>query len=125
MISILIVEDNPSNMKLLAGILTRAGYDVLQAADADIGIPLAREKRPALIFMDIHMPGTDGVTATRLLKADPLTMTIPVVAVTAHAMQGDRESILAAGCDEYIAKPIRYQEVLSTIERLLQGKIKC
>ena len=122
MTTILIVEDNPSNMKLLAGILTRAGYEVLQATDADIGIPLARDKRPSLIFMDIHMPGTDGVTATRLLKSDPLTASTPIIAVTAHAMQGDRESILAAGCDEYIAKPISYQEVLSTVERILKRK---
>jgi two-component system cell cycle response regulator DivK len=122
MTTLLIVEDNPSNMKLLAGILTRSGYEVLQAIDADVGVPLAREKQPALIFMDIHMPGTDGVTATRLLKADPLTAGIPVIAVTAHAMQGDRENILAAGCDEYIAKPIRYKEVLAAVERILQGK---
>lgn len=122
MTTLLIVEDNASNMKLLAGILTRAGYEILQATDADIGVPLARDRQPALIFMDIHMPGTDGMTATRLLKADPLTAGIPVIAVTARAMQGDRENILAAGCDEYIAKPIRYQEVLATVERLLQGK---
>lgn len=116
---ILIVEDNASNMKLMSGILERAGYEVLQAMDADSGIPMAREETPDLILMDIHMPGTDGLTATRILKKDELTSAIPIVAVTARAMQGDEESILAEGCDGYIAKPVRYKDVLEMVAKFL------
>jgi two-component system cell cycle response regulator DivK len=122
MTTIAIVEDNASNMKLIRGVLERAGYQTLTAEDADSGIPLIREQLPDLVLMDIHMPGIDGLEATRLLKLDPVTRHIPVIAVTARAMDGDRESILAAGCDGYTAKPIRYKEMLAMIERVLQGE---
>lgn len=122
MSTILVVEDNPSNMKLMNSVLVRSGYTVLQADDGDMAVILAIEKQPDLIFMDIHMPGTDGLTATRLLKAEPRTRHIPVIAVTARAMQGDREQILAAGCDAYLPKPIRYKEMLDTAEQFLAGK---
>jgi two-component system cell cycle response regulator DivK len=116
---ILVVEDNPINMQLMLTILSRAGHVVLQAEDAKAGLDLARRERPALIFMDIQLPGMDGLEATRLLKDDPATRAIPVVGVTAYAMKGDRERILAAGCDDYIAKPVSYKDVLEMAARLM------
>lgn len=116
---ILVVEDNPINMQLMRAILSRAGHVVLQAEDAQAGLDLARRERPALIFMDIQLPGMDGLEATRLLKDDPDTRTIRVVAVTAFAMKGDRERILAAGCDDYLAKPVSYKDVLEMAARLM------
>jgi len=121
MITIAVVEDNPSNMKLVTGVLHRAGYQILTAEDADAGIPLIRENLPDLVLMDIHLPGTDGLEATRLLKKDDRTRHIPVIAVTARAMEGDRELILEAGCDAYTSKPISYKDLLVQIEALLQG----
>jgi len=118
--TIAVVEDNPSNMKLIVGVLERAGHTVLAAEDADIGIPMIREQLPDLVLMDMHLPGTDGIQATRLLKANARTAHIPVIAITARAMEGDREGMLAAGCDGYASKPIRYKEVLALIDRLLK-----
>ena len=115
MATILIVEDNPTNMKLSTFLLESADYAVLVATSAESGLTLARDARPDLILMDIHLPGMDGLEATALLKADPATRAIPVIALTALAMKGDEERILAAGCDGYIAKPMRYQEFLATI----------
>jgi len=115
MARILIVEDNADNMSLATMLLESEGYAVLGAPDAEAGLTLARDERPHLILMDIQLPGMDGLEATRLLKRDDATRTIPVIAVTALAMKGDEERIRAAGCDGYIAKPIRYQEFLATI----------
>ncbi len=115
---VLVVEDNPLNMQLMAAILDSAGYAVLQADNAEDGLEAARRERPALVFMDIQLPRMDGLEATRLLKADASTRAIPVVAVTAYAMKGDRERILAAGCDDYIAKPVSYKLVLEVAARL-------
>jgi two-component system cell cycle response regulator DivK len=123
-ITIAVVEDNPSNMKLIVLILQRAGYAVLEACDADCGLAIIRERQPDLVLMDMHIPGTDGMEATRVLKQDTATRHIPVVALTARAMEGDRETMLAAGCDGYVSKPIRYQEVLALIEELTAGKQK-
>jgi len=120
--TIAIVEDNASNMKLIMGVLERAGYQILPATDADVAIPLIREHLPDLVLMDMHMPGTNGLEATRLLKNEKKTCHIPIVAVTARAMDGDRESILAAGCDAYTSKPIRYKELLVLIEQMLKGE---
>lgn len=119
MSTVMVVEDNPSNMKLITGILARAGYAAITATDADAGIPVIREHLPDLVLMDIHLPGTDGLTATRLLKADARTRHIPVIAVTARAMQGDGDAILAAGCDGYVTKPIAYRELLAVIADFL------
>jgi len=115
MTTILIVEDNPANMKLAVFVLEQAGYRVLSAADAELGLTLAREQHPDLIMMDIQLPGMDGLAATALLKQDEATRKIPVIALTALAMKGDEARIREAGCDAYIAKPIRYQEVLATV----------
>ena len=115
MARILIVEDNATNRKLAVLILETAGYTVLSAADAEAGLTVAREERPDLILMDIQLPGMDGLEATALLKGDDATRAIPVIALTALAMIGDEERIRAAGCDGYVAKPMRYQELLATI----------
>jgi two-component system, cell cycle response regulator DivK len=117
---ILLIEDNTSNMTLATFVLESAGHLVVAARDAESGLGLAREKHPNLILMDIHLPGMDGLEATALLKADPATREIPVVALTALAMKGDEERIRAAGCDGYIAKPLRYADMLLVVSRLLQ-----
>lgn len=117
---ILVIEDNPTNMKFAADILRRSGYEVLQAADADAGIAIAREELPALILMDIQLPGMDGLTATRFLKGDEKTRHIKVIALTAFAMKGDEERMLAAGCDGYVSKPIRYKDFLQTVKSMLE-----
>ncbi len=115
MATILIVEDNPSNLKLASFLLEQAGYAVISATDAEAGLRLARDKLPDLILMDIQLPGMDGLAAVGLLKQDAATQAIPVIALTALAMSGDEARIRTAGCADYIAKPIRYQEVLATV----------
>jgi two-component system cell cycle response regulator DivK len=115
MATVLVVEDNAANMTLAVFLLQSAGHTVLSATDAEAGLMLARAEQPALILMDIQLPGMDGLEATGLLKRDEATRAIPVIALTALAMKGDEERIRAAGCDGYIAKPMRYQEFLATI----------
>jgi two-component system, cell cycle response regulator DivK len=115
MATVLVVEDNPTNMTLAVFLLQSAGHSVLTATDAEAGLTLARAEQPQLILMDIQLPGMDGLEATALLKGDDATRAIPVIALTALAMKGDEERIRAAGCDGYIAKPMRYQEFLATI----------
>ena len=115
MATVLIVEDNPANMTLAVFLLQSVGHTVLTATDAEAGLTLARGEQPQLILMDIQLPGMDGLEATALLKRDDATRRIPVIALTALAMKGDEERIRAAGCDGYIAKPMRYQEFLATI----------
>lgn len=119
MITIAIVEDNEFNMALVSDVLQHAGYGILVFEDADSAIPVICEQLPDLVLMDIQLPGTDGMQATRLLKENGLTRHIPVIALTAHAMEGDRELMLAAGCDDYASKPIRYKEFLLLIEEVL------
>jgi two-component system cell cycle response regulator DivK len=121
---ILIIEDNAVNRKLVEIILSKAGYAVLPAADAEQGIALARREHPDLVLMDIHLPGMDGLAATRLLRGDPATRGIPILALTALAMKGDEERILAAGCDAYLSKPIRHAALLEAVARLLQDRGK-
>ena len=115
MARILIIEDNPTNMTLAMFLLQSAGHAVLCATDAETGLTMARDEQPTLILMDIQLPGMDGLQATKLLKQDETTRAIPVIALTALAMKGDEERIRAAGCDGYIAKPMRYQDFLATI----------
>jgi two-component system cell cycle response regulator DivK len=116
---VLVVEDNPANMTLATFLLKSAGHTVLTATDAESGLTLARKEQPDLILMDIQLPGMDGLQATTLLKADKLTRSIPVIALTALAMKGDEERIRAAGCDGYVAKPLAYREFLATISNQL------
>lgn len=115
MTRILVVEDNAANMKLTVFLLQTEGHQVMQARDAEEGIRLARQWLPQLILMDVQLPGMDGLTATRLLKSEEATRGIKIVALTALAMSGDREKITAAGCDGYIAKPIRYRAFLQEV----------
>ena len=119
MATILVVEDNAANMKLAVFLLQNAGYAVLSAPDAEIGLTLAREAHPDLILMDIQLPGMDGLAATALLKQDAATRDIPVIALTALAMKGDETRIRAAGCSGYIAKPMGYREILATVKTQL------
>jgi two-component system cell cycle response regulator DivK len=119
MAKILVVEDNATNLKLAVLLLETAGHTVISAADAEVGLTMARDEQPELILMDIQLPGMDGLEATALLKKDPVTQHIPVIALTALAMKGDEERIRAAGCDGYIAKPMRYQEFLAAVEAQL------
>ncbi|MDP9065876.1 MAG: response regulator [Pseudomonadota bacterium] len=115
MATVLIVEDNTVNMELATFLLQSVGHTVLSAIDAENGLTLARDKHPNLILMDIQLPGMDGLEATGLLKRGAATQSIPVVALTALAMNGDEERIRAAGCDGYIAKPMRYREFLAAV----------
>ena len=119
MARILIIEDNAANMKLACLLLGSAGHEVLRAVDAETGLTLARTGQPDLILMDIQLPGMDGLAATALLKQDAATAAIPVIALTAMAMKEDQEKTQAAGCDAYIAKPLRYQELYAVINTLL------
>jgi two-component system cell cycle response regulator DivK len=119
MAKILVVEDNAANMTLATFLLQSAGHTVLSATDAETGLTLARAEHPCLILMDIQLPGMDGLEATLLLKRDDATRSIPVIALTALAMTGDEERIRAAGCDGYIAKPMRYKDFLATVAKQL------
>jgi two-component system cell cycle response regulator DivK len=119
---ILVIEDSPTSMKLAVLILNKAGHETLQACDAESGINIAREHNPDAIIMDIELPGMDGYAATRILKHDAQTKHIPVIALTALAMKGDKEKTLQAGCDSYISKPIDYKECVGLIETLIQKK---
>lgn len=112
---ILLVEDNAANMTLATFLLQSAGYEVISATDAETAVSLARTQSPALILMDIQLPGIDGLQATAQLRDDDATREIPVVALTALAMKGDEERIRAAGCDGYIAKPLDYKSFLATV----------
>ena len=119
MARILIIEDNLANMKLASLLLGNAGHAVLRAFDAETGLTMARAELPDLILMDIQLPGMDGLAATALLKQDAATAAIPVIALTAMAMKEDREKSRSAGCDAYIAKPLRYLELYQAINQLL------
>ena len=112
MAKILVVEDNPANMKLTSLLLHSAGHSVLSAVDAETALRLARGEQPDLILMDIQLPGMDGLTATTILKQDPATASIPVIALSALAMKADEERSQTAGCDAYIVKPLRYKRAL-------------
>jgi len=116
---ILIVEDNEMNRDMLSRRLVKRGYDITIAVDGEQGLAMARSDPPALILMDMSLPGLDGWEATRQLKAMPETRSIPVIALTAHAMAGDREKAMAAGCDDFDTKPIELPRLLGKIEALL------
>ena len=117
---ILIVDDNPANLKLIRMLLDGVGYEVRTASDAEEALALLEEFRPRLILMDLQLPGMDGLTLTRRLKADPRTRDIFVLALTAFAMKGDEERALAAGCDGYVAKPIDTRRLPAQISDILE-----
>src|SRR5499433_4047017 len=117
---ILIVEDNPKNLKLLRDTLQVKGYHTIEVETGEEGVQLARERRPALILMDIQLPGMSGIEALRELRADSTTRAIPVIAVTASVMAQDRQKIMAAGFDGFQGKPISVRELLETIRGILE-----
>ena len=119
MAKILVVEDNEMNRDMLSRRLIKRGYDVVVAVDGQEGVEKARTEAPALVLMDMSLPVLDGWEATRALRADPATRSIPVIALTAHAMAGDREKAMAAGCDDFDTKPIEIERLLGKIEALL------
>ncbi len=119
MAKILIIEDTENNRVLLTRRLRPKDHVILTAEDAERGLALVREERPDLILMDVGLPGMDGWTATRQLKADSASRHIPVIALTAHAMEGDRAKALEAGCDDYETKPIDFNRLFEKIDRLL------
>jgi two-component system cell cycle response regulator DivK len=115
---ILYVEDNDDNVYMLKNRLSRAGFTVLVATDGTQGIAMASSEKPDLILMDLTLPDIDGEEATRRIKADPATKAIPVIALTANAMSGDREKAIAAGCDDFDTKPVDMPRLLGKIEAL-------
>jgi len=119
MVKVLLVEDNEMNRDMLGRRLRRKGYEVSVAVDGAEGIAMAQSEAPDIILMDMSLPVVDGWEATRRLKGDPNTRAIPVIALTAHAMSGDREQAMEAGCDDYDTKPIEFPRLLEKIEALL------
>jgi CheY-like chemotaxis protein len=119
MTRILYIEDNEDNVYMLSRWLKRQGFDVTVAPDGKRGVAAALDVRPDLILMDLSLPGVDGWEATRRIKATPETRAIPVIALSAHAMAGDRERALAAGCDDYDSKPVDFEHLLAEIRALL------
>ena len=116
---ILLVEDNDKNRKLVRDVLTYKGYQIVEAETGEDGVRLARERRPHLVLMDIQLPGIDGIEALRQLRADEATRAIPVIAVTASAMDHDRQKIMAAGFDGYQSKPLHVKEFIGAVEAML------
>ena len=119
---ILIVEDNEKNLKLVRDVLQVKGFSTLEAGTAEDGITLARESKPDLILMDIHLPGMSGIEALKVLRAEAATAAIPVIAVTASVMQQDRKQITEAGFDAYVGKPINLKEFLDAVRAMLERK---
>lgn len=117
---VLVVEDNPVNLELVGALLESEGYSVILAGTADVGLRLAARERPDLVVMDIQLPGMSGYEATRRLKVDPATAAIPVVALTAHAMQGEEARAREAGCDAFLTKPIDTKAFRETLHRFLR-----
>jgi two-component system cell cycle response regulator DivK len=117
--TILLVEDNEDNRTIYRTILEHVGYVVVEAADGEEGLQRARDSSPALILMDVSIPKINGWDATRTLKADPNTRHIPIIALTAHALEQDRQRAREAGCDGYLAKPIPPREVIEEVRRFL------
>lgn len=118
---ILIVDDNTTNLKLVTYLMKAQGYDVTTATDAEAALAAIQTARPRLILMDLQLPGIDGLELTRRLKGDPSTRDIIIIAVTAYAMKGDQERALAAGCDDYVTKPIDTRALPDTIAKHLRG----
>jgi two-component system cell cycle response regulator DivK len=116
---ILIVEDQEDNRHILRDLLTSAGYELIEATDGLAGVERAASERPALILMDIQLPGIDGYEATRRIKADPALRSIPIIAVTSYALSGDETKAVAAGCDGYVSKPFSPRALLAQIREYL------
>jgi len=121
---ILIVEDNDKNMKLVRDVLQVDGYTTLEAVTGEDGVALAQQRKPDLILMDIQLPGINGIEALRILRADPATASIPIIAVTASVMQQDRTMITEAGFDAYVGKPLNLKEFREAVRHALEGAKK-
>jgi two-component system cell cycle response regulator DivK len=121
MSKILVVEDNEMNRDMLTRRLERKGFEVVVAINGKVGIDMASSTSPDIILMDLSLPVIDGWEATRQIKADPATQSIPVIALTAHAMAGDEQKALEAGCDDYDTKPIDFKRLLGKIENYISG----
>jgi len=119
MTKVLLVEDNEMNRDMLSRRLTRRGFEVVFAVDGKQGVDLARSEKPDIILMDMSLPVMDGWQATRCVKSDDATRSVPVIGLTAHAMSGDRERAIAAGCDDYDTKPVEIERLIGKMERLL------
>ena len=119
MTKILLVEDNEMNRDMLSRRLTRRGFEVIFAVNGQEGVDLAASERPDIILMDMSLPVLDGWEATRRVKADDTTSRVPIIGLTAHAMSGDREKAIAAGCDDYDTKPVEIERLIGKIEKLL------
>ena len=119
-ITVLLVEDNPHNRKIFSGMLTHNGFTVREAETGEVAMKSVAELRPDIILMDLSIPGIDGWECTRRLKADPSTRSIPIIALTAHAMRGDEERARAAGCDGYLSKPISPKKVVEEVRAFLK-----
>ena len=119
MTKILLVEDNEMNRDMLSRRLTRRGFEVIFAVNGQEGVDLAASERPDIILMDMSLPVLDGWEATHRVKADDTTSRVPIIGLTAHAMSGDREKAIAAGCDDYDTKPVEIERLIGKIERLL------
>lgn len=117
---LLFIEDNEDNRDAISRRLIRRGYEVVMAVDGKAGLAMARSSDPELILLDMNLPEVDGWEVARQLKADPATRSIPIIALTAHAMVGDREKALGAGCDDYHTKPVELLQLLTQIEALLR-----
>jgi CheY-like chemotaxis protein len=117
---ILLVDDNAENRRFLSRRLQRRGFEVLEAVDGAAAVDMARAEKPDLVLMDMNMPAVDGWEATRRIKADPASAAVPVVGLTAHALQGDRERAIEAGCADYHTKPVDFPRLLGQIESLLR-----
>ena len=121
MAKVLLVEDNEMNRDMLSRRLIRRGFEVVFAVDGKQGVDLARSEKPDIILMDMSLPVMDGWEATRRVKADATTRAVPVIGLTAHAMSGDREKAMEAGCDDYDTKPVEFDRLIEKIQRLLDG----
>jgi two-component system, cell cycle response regulator DivK len=121
---VLLVEDNDDNRTIYATILGHYGYEVVEAPNGLDGVNLADRHRPDLIIMDISLPVMDGLEATRRIRANPNTSAIPVLAVTAHALDSDRERVIDAGCNNYLAKPVEPRRLLEQVERMIGKSCK-
>jgi len=121
--TVLVVEDNDMNMQLVEYLLEEGGYEIVKATSGEEALALTRSEtqRPDLILMDIHLPGMDGLSVVREMKSDQRTNRIPILALTAHAMRGDKDRFLEAGCDGYISKPIDVKTFLTSIEQYIHG----
>ena len=121
MSTILIVEDNEKNMKLLRDVLTFKGHEVIEAIDGETGVALGKSRKPNLVLMDIQLPGINGVEALKQLRADDETAHIPIIAVTASVMDQDRREIIEAGFDAFVSKPVNLKEFMVAVNKALEG----